>query len=77
MRRRRPDGPKLDFVDALLVSRSARMAGNEAMGPDARLSWESHLEGLAVQFGFGTVEEMVAEAEMVRAERLRLVRRED
>jgi|GEM_PF-4539539 len=56
------------MVDALLVSRSARMAGNEAMHPDVRASHQAHLEGLAVQYGFPSVEEMVAEAGQVRAE---------
>ena len=69
MRRRGAAGPRLDIVDVLQVRRSARMAGIEAMDPDVRASFRAALDGMAVEFGFPSVDAMIAEADELHAER--------
>lgn len=57
----------LDFVDVLQVRRAARMAGSKALDAGARASFVGKLEGMAVEFGFGSVDALIAEADRVHA----------
>ena len=69
MRRRRNDGPRLDVVDALVVRRTARFAYEPEVDPDVRAAKDQELAEMAAGHGFGSVQEMLAEAHRVYADR--------
>lgn len=69
MRRRHAAGPRIDLVDVLRVRRAARLAGSEAMDAEVRASSGAALDGMAVEFGFPSVDALLAEADALHEAR--------
>lgn len=68
MRRRRNRGPRLDFVDVLVIRHTARYVDEPQMDPEVRAARGRELADLAEQHGFVTVTAMRAEADRLHAE---------